>query len=421
MLRLSCQFPFSRAPPSSSSGPFFHCCRPRLRGDIVRLRSVSAAEGLGITSRRASLRRERKCILQFFSLLIQFFSTSTSDLSLSHFLSSLLSKHSSHAPALPEMGRGRSGPLRVRLRRRRRCCYGAPSSSENEAATFAAAAAAPAAATAAAATAAAEEEAPPSPSPSSSSLEAAPSTRPLPPSQPLRRLSTPQLSTPCCASAPPSRRRDRTARREGRPRSRRRRRSRAAAPLPLPAPGALRRGREQQRQRSSSSLARESQDAYRSYKGLVPGSRLARLAPSGAFPGSPPARAEAATPPALSGKATLTAPGEATSALLASLPPPSNAPAPSSSSTRGRGRSKPLPGPLRPRGDASSEEDLEADRRRGGGEAGLRGLGDLAGLVGPRGGLVCRVGAQQGRGPDVRREQGPGARGRAVESFFVFC
>lgn len=123
----------------------------------------------------------------------------------------------------------------------------------------------------------------------------------------------------------------------------------ASGPLPAPSSSSLAAGEE-------STLARESQEAYRSYKGLVPGSRLARLAPLGAFPGSPPARAESATPP-LGGRATLTGPGEATSALLASLPPPVAAPAPSSY-WRGKGRNKPpSPAPSSapsPKGDANS-------------------------------------------------------------------
>jgi hypothetical protein len=129
----------------------------------------------------------------------------------------------------------------------------------------------------------------------------------------------------------------------------------AAADGPLPAPSSLPAataaggGVEAAAPEEPSSLARESQDAYRSYRGLVPGSRFAELAPLGAFPGSPPARAESS---ALSGKATLTPPGEATSALLASLPPPSSAPAPSSS--RGRGRNKPSPPSSPPKGDGAS-------------------------------------------------------------------
>ena len=135
----------------------------------------------------------------------------------------------------------------------------------------------------------------------------------------------------------------------------------AAAPGPLSAPSS---SSAAATERTSSTLARESQEAYRSYKGLVPGSRFAELAPPGAFPGSPPARAESALG-ALGGRATLTPPGEATAALVASLPPPgSAAPAPSSSSySRGRGkRNPPAPSPSpsgnnnNPKGDSSSPE-----------------------------------------------------------------
>lgn len=130
----------------------------------------------------------------------------------------------------------------------------------------------------------------------------------------------------------------------------------ASGPLPAPLPPSSL-AAESGSSGSSSSLARESQDAYRSYKGLVPGSRFAQLAPPGAFPGSPPARAEAAPAP-LSGKATLTAPGEAAGALLASLPPPSaNAPAPSPSRGRGKGTKTPSPAApppsSGPKGDAT--------------------------------------------------------------------
>ena len=357
MLRLSCRFLLSRAS--------FLLVRTILIAVVLVCAAISCASGAcpqqkGWALRRGELpsTREEKHLAVFFAF-IQFFSTSTLTFSLSFFL---LFSLKNTAAMLQRSLKWAAAVLAL-------CAFafvaaaaaadGAPSSSENEAATFAAAAPT-AAATAAAATAAAEEEAPPSPSPSSSSLEAAP----LDPTSVaiaaaaaaidaatvdallrIRAAVSPSLSDggkkvgPEVADAAEAE---------------------AEAPGPLPAPGASAAAESSSGSGSSSSLARESQDAYRSYKGLVPGSRLARLAPSGAFPGSPPARAEAATPPALSGKATLTAPGEATGALLASLPPPSNAPAPSSSSTRGRGRrNPPSPAPSPgPRGDASGSKRI---------------------------------------------------------------
>lgn len=129
---------------------------------------------------------------------------------------------------------------------------------------------------------------------------------------------------------------------------------------PLPAPSSpLAQPAAVEGRAEKSSLARESLEAYRSHRGLVPGSRLAQLAHPSAFPGSPPATAESPTPP-LGGKATLAAPGEATGALLASLPPPSAAPAPSPY-WRGRGRNKPpapSPSAAPPKGDASNTERI---------------------------------------------------------------
>lgn len=127
----------------------------------------------------------------------------------------------------------------------------------------------------------------------------------------------------------------------------------AAQQLPSPAPPLSFSNEEEaaaEADPTRNSLAHESQEAYRSYRGLVPGSRLARLAPPDAFPGSPPARAESSSPSsdagssAISGgKATLTGPGGATADVVATT----NAAAAASSSS-------PSPSPLRGKGSKPS-------------------------------------------------------------------